>query len=236
MHNAHPPRVRWHVETYDPTAAEWSSGLPLLDRQAAIAKLARLTEHYPKWADGTACQRRLVLETTTFEDLSADVSHLARFPKSGFVITGVGGQDFAAIPDRTPDGRPAIRLCTGSSETGHAEATVPLDQLEEVIAGVRDMARQAGRLRVHLGDQDVTEHVVNPAAALAGAPLTPEQLAGVAAILPTGTCITADAIRQASEPTPEPPRVVVHIDNTPRVEEIIRHIVRRGPGEAGLTQ
>jgi hypothetical protein len=143
MHNAHPPRVRWHVETHDPIAAEWSSGLPLTDRQTAVAKLAHLDDHHPKWKDGTTVQRRLVLETTTYEDLSADVSHCAKFPKSGFVITGVGGQDLAALPDTTPDGRPAIRIGVGGSETGHADVVLPLDQLEEVIAGLREIARQA---------------------------------------------------------------------------------------------
>ncbi|MFI5831036.1 hypothetical protein ACIA6C_27945 [Streptomyces sp. NPDC051578] len=144
MHHAHPPRVRWHVETYDPTAAEWSSGLPFTRCQDATDKRTRLDRNHPTWRDGTPVRRRLVLETTTYEDFDADVSHLALFPKSGFVITGVGGQDFAALPDQTPDGRPAIRYAVGSSETGHADVVVPLDQLEEVIAGMRDMARQTG--------------------------------------------------------------------------------------------
>lgn len=142
MHHAHPPRVRWHVETHDPLANEWSSGTPFTDPQTAVKARTHLDEHYPKWADGTAVERRLVLETTTFEDLSADVSHCAPFPKGGFVITGVSGQDYAALPDTTPDGRPAIRFCVGSAETGHADVVLPLEQLEEVIAGLREIARQ----------------------------------------------------------------------------------------------
>ncbi|MFI8278552.1 hypothetical protein ACIGBH_27500 [Streptomyces sp. NPDC085929] len=144
MHQAHPPRIRWHVETHDPLANEWSSGLPLLDRQAAIGRRTHLDETRPTWKDGTPVQRRIVLETTTFEDLNAEPSHLlARFPKSGFVLTGVGGQDLAAVPDRTPDGRPAIRFSVGSSETGHADVVLPLELLEEVIAGQREISRQA---------------------------------------------------------------------------------------------
>lgn len=142
---AHPPRTRWHVETYDPLACEWSSGTPLSDRQAAVTKLDRLTTNYPRWADGTTVQRRIVLETTTFEDLvAAPADRLARFPKAGFILPCVGGQDFAAVPAKTPDGRPAIRFAVGSNDTGHAEAVVPLELLEEVIAGQRDIARQAG--------------------------------------------------------------------------------------------
>lgn len=140
--NAHPPRVRWHVETYDDLAERWS-GTPEINRQAAVARRAHLDEHHPKWKDGTPVQRRIVLETTTFEDMGAEV-HLAKFPKSGFVLSCTDGQDFVAIPGTTPDGRPAIRLCVGSSEIGHAEAGIPLEQLEEVIAGLREIARQAG--------------------------------------------------------------------------------------------
>lgn len=140
---AHPPHARWHVETYDPTAAVWSRGTPLTDRQGAVKVMAYRDEHYPEWADGTPVLRRIVLATTTYEDLST-VTRLARFPKGGFVLPCIGGQDFAAVPDRTPDGRPAIRFCVGSADTGHAEAVVPLEQLEELIAGQRDIARQAG--------------------------------------------------------------------------------------------
>lgn len=140
---AHPPRTRWHVETYDPLACEWSSGISFTNRQDAVKARTYRDERYPKWKDGTPVQRRIVLETTTFEDMDADV-HLARFPKAGFVLPCVGGQDFAAVPAVTPDGRPAIRFSVGSSDTGHAEAVVPLDMLEEVIAGQRDIARQAG--------------------------------------------------------------------------------------------
>ncbi|MEU4947686.1 hypothetical protein [Streptomyces lavendulae] len=144
MHAAHPPRTRWHIETYDPAADEWSSGLPLTSSRDAVKKRVHLDEHHPTWPDGAPIQRRLVLETTTYEDFDADVSHLALFPKSGFIITGVGNQDFAALPDQTPDGRPAIRYAVGSSETGHADVVLPLDQLEEVVAGLREIARQQG--------------------------------------------------------------------------------------------
>lgn len=143
MHNAHPPRIRWHVETHDPLADEWSSGIPYTDPQTAVKARTYRDEHYPKWADGTPVQRRLVLETTTFEDLDADVTHCLPFPKGGFIITGVGGQDFAALPDTTPDGRPAIRFCVGSHESGHADVVLPLDLLAEVVAGQREVARQA---------------------------------------------------------------------------------------------
>ncbi|MCY0960831.1 hypothetical protein [Streptomyces sp. H27-H5] len=137
---AHPPRTRWHVETYDPLAAEWSSGLPLPTKQAAIEKRTRLDKQYPTFRTGAPCQRRIVLETTTFIDL--DVDPIACFPQGGFVLTDHAGQDLAAVPDQTPDGRPAMRIGVGSCEVGHAETTVPLDRLEEVIAGLREMARQ----------------------------------------------------------------------------------------------
>ncbi|MFD0358276.1 hypothetical protein ACFVHW_31785 [Streptomyces sp. NPDC127110] len=141
---AHPPRVRWHVETYDPLANEWSSALPLLDRQAAVKKLDHLRTTRPTWPDGTPCRRRLVVETTTYEDLSADpADRIARFPQAGFILPGPDGQDLAAFPGRTPDGRPAIRFSVGNGETGHAEACIPLELLEEVIAGQRDVARQS---------------------------------------------------------------------------------------------
>ena len=156
---AHPPRTRWHVETYD--AGEWSSGLPLHSRRAAVDKLNRLTNSHPQWADGTACKRRIVLETTTYEDYLADpADKLARFPKAGFLLPCIGGQDLAAIPGTTPDGRPAIRFSVGSSDTGHAEAVVSLEMLEEVIAGLRDMARQAGHT-----PEPVTAHLSLGAAA-----------------------------------------------------------------------
>jgi hypothetical protein len=141
--NAHPPRVRWHVETYDPLAAEWSSGTPLSDRQTAITEMARRDRIQPTWPDGTPRQRRIVLETTTHTDLTTDPGPL-RLPNGGFVLTDHAEQDLGALPDRTPDGRPAIRLIVGSYEVGHAESTVPLDQLEEVIAGLREIARQQG--------------------------------------------------------------------------------------------
>ncbi|MFJ8163841.1 hypothetical protein ACIRBY_23340 [Streptomyces sp. NPDC096136] len=138
---AHPPRVRWHVETYDPLAREWVSGLPFNDREAAAQKLAHLTETRPTWRDGTTCRRRIVVETTTYEDLTAEPADLfAKFPRAGFILSCPGGQDLAVWPGRTPDGRPAIRFGVGSSATGHAEACIPLDLLEEVIAGQRAIA------------------------------------------------------------------------------------------------
>ncbi|MFF4369665.1 hypothetical protein [Streptomyces sp. NPDC001594] len=142
---AHPPRVRWHVETYDPLAREWVSGLPLTNSQAAVEQLAHLTETRPAWRDGTPCSRRIVVETTTYEDLTAEpADRIAKFPRAGFILPGLDGQDLAAFPGRTPDGRPAIRFSAGSSETGHAEAFIPVELLEEVIAGQREAARQAG--------------------------------------------------------------------------------------------
>lgn len=171
---AHPPRTRWHVETYDPLAAKWSGTLPLPTSQAAIAKRAHLDRTQPAWPDGTTCERRIVLETTSFLDLSTDPG-LPRFPKGGFILTDHANQDFAAIPDRTPDGRPAIRLAVGSHEIGHAESTVPLDQLEEVIAGLRDVARQQGgqstptRRRLTEGEHDAAWHAIEGAAGEDGA-------------------------------------------------------------------
>ncbi|MEV6569964.1 hypothetical protein [Streptomyces sp. NPDC051577] len=70
------------------------------------------------------------------------MTHLARFPKSGFVLPCPDGQDLVALPGRLPDGRRTICIGTGSEDTGHAQAAVPLDRLEEVIAGLREIARQ----------------------------------------------------------------------------------------------
>ncbi|MFJ1865506.1 hypothetical protein ACIOD1_12825 [Streptomyces sp. NPDC088097] len=70
------------------------------------------------------------------------MTNLTRFPKSGFALHCPDGQDFAALPGQFPDGRRTIRFCTGSEDTGHAEAAVPLEQLEEVIAGLREIARR----------------------------------------------------------------------------------------------
>ncbi|MFF3622359.1 hypothetical protein [Streptomyces sp. NPDC002467] len=140
---AHPPRTRWHVETYYRTDAVWVPGEPLDSRQAAVNELARLADEYPTWPDGTVTARRIVLETTTYTDLTTEPGPF-RLPKGGFVLTDTSGQDLAAVPGETPDGWPAVRLVVGSSEVGHAETTVPLDRLEEVIAGMRDTARQAG--------------------------------------------------------------------------------------------
>ncbi|WKD36541.1 hypothetical protein [Streptomyces xanthophaeus] len=179
---AHPPRTRWYVETYDDLAAVWS-GVPETDRQTAVERLAHLNAQHPTWKDGTPVQRRIVLETTTYEDMSTD-THLARFPKSGFVLPCIGGQDFAAVPDRTPDGRPAIRFAVGSSDTGHAEAVVPLDLLEEVIAGQREIARQAG-------GQPKPERCSNPNCA----GLCP------ACYVPAAARIAAEALRQAAQST-----------------------------------
>lgn len=167
---AHPPRTRWHVETYDPTAAEWPPGWRYPDRQAAVRKLTHLTTNEHTWPDGTPRQHRIVLETTTYEDLTTD-THLARFPKGGFVLPCIGGQDFAAIPDTTPDGRPAIRFAVGSAETGHAEAVVPLELLEEVIAGQRDIARQTGgrpapqplTVHIEMGNEDALKDAIRTA-------------------------------------------------------------------------
>lgn len=163
---AHPPRIRWHVETYDPTAREWSAGLPLRNQHAAVRKLNHLTTTDPTWPDGTARVRRLVLETTTFQDLST-AAPLPRFPRGGFIFTDHADQDLGAVPDQTPDGRPALRVIAGSHEVGHAQVTLPLDRLEEVVAGLRDTARQTGgetapvRRRLTEAEHDRAWHAID---------------------------------------------------------------------------
>ncbi|MFD3827678.1 hypothetical protein [Streptomyces sp. NPDC058621] len=143
---AHPLRIRWHVETYDPVAAEWSSGTSFTDRQTAVKAMVYRDERYLKWADETPVRRRIVVEITTYQDMTGPAP-LPRFPRGGFVYTDFAGQDFAAVPGETPDGRPAARILTGSEEVGHAEATIPLDRLEEIITGLRDIARQQAPAR-----------------------------------------------------------------------------------------
>ncbi|MFE3657213.1 hypothetical protein [Streptomyces sp. NPDC059165] len=64
---AHPRRVSWSVELYDPLAKEWALGLPFLAREKAVERLNAVSAMYPKWADdGTPVKRRLVRETTTY--------------------------------------------------------------------------------------------------------------------------------------------------------------------------
>ena len=63
---AQPPRHRWYVETLDGTADQWAPGMRLLDRQQAATRLRDLTEHHPRWRDGTTVKRRVVRETTSY--------------------------------------------------------------------------------------------------------------------------------------------------------------------------
>ncbi|WP_327169526.1 hypothetical protein [Streptomyces subrutilus] len=174
---AHPPRVRWHVETYDPLAAEWSSGTCFTGRQTAVEAIAHRDERYPKWADGTPVQRRIVVEITTFQDMTGPAP-IPRFPKGGFIYTDHAGQDLGAVPGQTPDGRPALRLLTGSEEVGHAEATIPLDRLEEIIAGLRETGRPAAgpeRVKLHVA-LDPAEFTAAIRAAVRPRPPEPEDL------------------------------------------------------------
>lgn len=148
-----------------------------------------------------------------------------------------------------PDGR--YLRAADRDESGVWVATsefgclIPLDRVEEVVAGLRDMARQAsggasgglcmcghrkdqhvivsgrllcdscdpddttaptctgydelvgtvGGLRVHLGGQDVTEHLVDPAAALAGALVAAEQYHRAREVLSDGAVVTAATLR-----------------------------------------
>jgi hypothetical protein len=63
---AHPPRHRWYVETLDGLADQWAPGMRLTDQQQAATRLRDLNQHHPRWRDGTAVQRRLVRETTSY--------------------------------------------------------------------------------------------------------------------------------------------------------------------------
>ena len=63
---AHPPRNRWAVETYDYLADEWVPGTRFLNRHHAVERYEAVTEKAPMWRDGTPAQRRLMRETTTY--------------------------------------------------------------------------------------------------------------------------------------------------------------------------
>ncbi|MFE2323613.1 hypothetical protein ACFXD5_06765 [Streptomyces sp. NPDC059385] len=64
-------------------------------------------------------------------------------PIPGFVLNCPGARELAVKRSTLDDGRPALMLCTGGEDVGYAEAHVPLDQLEEVIEGMRSTARGA---------------------------------------------------------------------------------------------
>ena len=63
---AHRPRNRWFVETYDNLAGEWAPGTRYLNRHDAVDRYETLTEQRPTWRDGTPVRRRLVRETVTY--------------------------------------------------------------------------------------------------------------------------------------------------------------------------
>ncbi|WP_327413205.1 hypothetical protein [Streptomyces sp. NBC_01233] len=76
--------------------------------------------------------------------------------------------------------RPSVLLILGTQgEDDTACLRIPLHHVEEVIAGLRDMARQTGPLP--------------------GARITDEQRAHAAAVLPPGARITAQALHAAEE-------------------------------------
>jgi hypothetical protein len=63
---AHPPLHAWRVETRDPLANEWAPGSQFASRPQAVERYETATKHAPLWRDGTAVERRIVRETTTY--------------------------------------------------------------------------------------------------------------------------------------------------------------------------
>jgi hypothetical protein len=62
---------------------------------------------------------------------------------SRYEYTDPAGDRLVVAPDRGPDGRPAVALTAISGTGSSVSVMVPLEHLEEAIAGQRDMARQA---------------------------------------------------------------------------------------------
>lgn len=85
----------------------------------------------------------------------------------------------------TAAGEPHVWLSLTNTRGEHAAVFIPLANVEEVIAGLRDIARQAGA----------------QSAPLPGAPITDEQYAHAAAVLPPAARIAAEAVRQAAQST-----------------------------------
>ncbi|MFK0222172.1 hypothetical protein ACIQWN_28780 [Streptomyces vinaceus] len=102
-----------------------------------------------------------------------------------FEYTDAHGDTFAAAPTTLRDGTPilAVRITEydNAGPTNSAVVHLPTAFLEEVIAGLRDMARQAA----------------GQTPALAGLPITDEQRALAAAVLPPGARVTAAALNAA---------------------------------------
>lgn len=84
---------------------------------------------------------------------------------SSFEFTDEYGQRLTITPvaPEQPDDAPALWFKTTDGGWGGTSVKVPLDKLEEAIAGQRDMARQAGGLpapqpltvHIEMGNEDV---------------------------------------------------------------------------------
>ncbi|MFJ3923059.1 hypothetical protein [Streptomyces sp. NPDC090022] len=61
-----------------------------------------------------------------------------------FEYTDPTGDRLVIAPDHGPNGQPVVAFTTIPHTGGGTSVLVPLEHLEEVIAGERDMARQAG--------------------------------------------------------------------------------------------
>lgn len=60
-----------------------------------------------------------------------------------FVFTDPDGDMFRALVDTREDGTPVVELAVYSEGLASLGVHVPLDRVEEVVAGIRDTARQA---------------------------------------------------------------------------------------------
>jgi hypothetical protein len=108
-------------------------------------------------------------------------------------------------PVAAPEG-PAVWLYARQGHTS-TNVIIPLDRVEEVVAGLRDMARQAGGQTEPARCDNANCAGSCPGcyeapAAVAGAPITAEQLARAREVLPDSAVITAAELRSCPSKHP----------------------------------
>lgn len=148
-----------------------------------------------------------------------------------FEFTDPDGDRLVAEPARRDDDIPAVALMVLNGTAGGATLHVPLAHLEEVVAGLRDMARQTGgqppvpaRRTLTEGEHDRAWHaiegldwddadpdtVLNAVLAALGIDppgVQPDPCSGCRYV-PCGTCVAA-AEEAGAKPEPRP-TVVIH--------------------------
>lgn len=150
---------------------------------------------------------------------------------SSYEYTDPAGDTITISPTTLRGGFPAIEITI--EEQGTGSVVIPLAMVEEVVAGLRDMARQAGGLKApgpcscgYPNDEDTVHPTDGAPCYMASRPLP-------------GAGITAEGLRlaeAAGSVVPHPITVHIEMGNEDALKAAIRNIVRRGPGEAGMTR